>query len=292
MSIKVEDVNENDMKSNPVQQPTATPKVNDDEVIRKTLETLQSGKPVESIMMDNSNYWEIKGLPSGGRLYPEGTKILGRPLKVIEIKKISSLTAESAEYVINDILKRTIRGIDIDKLYVADKLFLIFWLRANSYKDSSYVVNFVCNKCEKESSYHFNLNNLTVQYLSDEYDATKDTTLPTGNKIKIKFLTIGDTNKVERFKEINRGALGEIDDELLSLAASISEINGQEKGLLEKYNFVLNMSPEDFSYIISYIDKFGMGVKPELNVTCSICGGAAQVVAGFSGSFMLPTYKS
>ena len=40
--------------------------------------------------VDNSNYWDITGLPTGGLLYPAGTKIMGRPLKVLEVKKLTS----------------------------------------------------------------------------------------------------------------------------------------------------------------------------------------------------------
>jgi hypothetical protein len=76
---------------------------------------------------NSPNYWAINGLPSNYLLYPKGTQILGRPLKVLEVKKLSSINEENADFIINDILKRTIKGINIDNLLVADKLFIILW---------------------------------------------------------------------------------------------------------------------------------------------------------------------
>jgi len=95
--------------------------------------------------VDNSNYWEIKGLPTRCRLYPNNTLIEARPLKVIEVKKLASINDNNADYVINDIIRRCVRvtGIkDSGELFLADKLFIIFWLRGVTYRDSGYTVEF------------------------------------------------------------------------------------------------------------------------------------------------------
>ena len=101
------------------------------------------------------NYHEITDLPSKYRLYPKGTKIFARPLKVLEVKALASINEDNANYIINDTLSKTIQGITIDDLVVADKLYLVFWLRANTYRESGYVVDFYCRHCESESTYEF-----------------------------------------------------------------------------------------------------------------------------------------
>jgi len=285
--MKMTDVNDENVQS--VSPPKTAPKISDDAIIKKSLEAVEKG--VSSDVEAGVNYYTITNLPSRNRLYPEGTTILGRPLKVLDIKKLSSLNESNADFVINDILKRTIRGIALDDLYIADKLYLILWLRANSFRDSSYVVNFHCDKCDIDSTYHFEVENIDVQYLSNEYDPNKLLTLSNSKKIGLKFLTVGDNVKIERFKEMNKNALSEFDPELLTIAEMITSINGEKKTLLEKYEYVLKLEPQDFSYIVSYVDKYGMGIKPILNVKCNKCGGVGQVPVTFQPDFFLPAYK-
>ncbi len=76
-----------------------------------------------------TNFYRIDGLPSLGKLYPEETVIEGRPLRVLEVKKLTTLSEENANYVINDVIRNCIMGINLDDLLVADKLYIVFWLR-------------------------------------------------------------------------------------------------------------------------------------------------------------------
>jgi len=321
--MKIEDVNENEMVT-PRQTQTQT-QMTDDEYIKNSLQALNTkavnkaqSKPVSTPInqgmdkMDlsqiingnngsnfnginyndtSSNFWELDKIPSMYRLYPDGTKISGRPLKVLEVKKLSSLNEVNADYIINDILKKTIRGINIDDIYIADKMYMILWLRANSFRDSSYRVDFHCEKCDTESDFHFDIDNIESKYLSETYDPNRVLTLGSGESVKIKFMTIGDVNKVDRYKEMNKGSLMELDAEVLTVASMISEINGEAKSTYDKYTFVVNLDPQDFSMIVSYIDKFGMGIQPYMNVKCAKCGGVSQLAVTFHQSFFFPSYK-
>jgi hypothetical protein len=271
---------------------------NEEEYIKKTLDVVNQSKtnsynnPSMSSIDDRPglNFWPINDLPSKYKLYPEGTKILGRPLKVIEVKKLASLTDENAGYIINDILRRTIKGIDVNNILLADRFYIVLWLRSNTYRDSGYVVQYQCPKCEKETDFHFELKDLEVVYLSDDYNPNKDIRLKSGDVIKFKFLTIADEFNLDRFKETNSRM--QYDEELLSISEMITSINGQKKTLMEKYLWLTeDLSPEDYSYIISYIEKYGMGVKPYINVTCKLCGGTSPVGMTFRPDFILPTYK-
>lgn len=299
--MKVEDVSNNELneilsKSKVVEGGLS--KSTEEDIIRKSIEALKT-KSINKASVDNdptilpesnSNYWYIDGIPSRYKLYPEGTKIYGRPLKVLEIKKLSSINEINADHIINEILSKTIKGIRIGNLYIADKLFIVFWLRANTYRDSNYVVKYTCQKCLTETSYHFGIDNLEVQYLSDDYDPNRELLLRSGDKIKINFLTIDDSILIERFKEMNNKKFGEIDSELINIAGMIREINGNDNiNLLEKYNFILNMDPGDFSYISQYIDSVGMGIKPYLKVLCK-CGGVSNLGISFHSSFLFPEY--
>jgi len=299
--MNIEDVSDQELKQaiSGSKKPTAISKDEQDEVVRQSIAAMEKktvARAAEQNPMimpeDKSNYWVIDNIPSRYMLYPEGTKIYGRPLKVLEIKKLSSINESNADYVINEVLRKTIKGINIDDLYVSDKLFIVFWLRANTYRETGYVVDFSCTKCDSESQYHFEIDNLDVQYLDEEYDPEKLIPLKSGEKVKINFLTVKDNLKIERFKEMNTKLLGEIDNEIVNIAEMIKEVDGKKLNLLEKYRFVIDMDPGDFSFITNYIEKNGMGIKPYMNVKCNNCGGTAPVGITFLPSFLFPNFKS
>lgn len=240
----------------------------------------------------NSNYWKITGLPSKGKFYPAGTEILGRPMKVLEVKKISSINEENGDFVLNDIVRKTTKGLPVEEMYVADKLFIIFWLRSNSYRESGYVVPFVCPKCEKKSEYHFEVSTLEVQEISDNFSPDNNYKMINGDTVKYDYLKVKDEIYIDRFKELNRAAIGDIDAELLAMAQMIKSINGKEQTLLQKYYWIVELAPGDYAYLRSLMEKSGMGIKPYVNVTCKDCGGNAPIGVSFRADFFIPEYKA
>jgi len=144
-------------------------------------------------------------------------------------------------------------------------------------------------KCEKTSSYHFEINNLNVNYLKDDYDPEKSIQLENGDYIKLRYLKIKDEFEIDRFVEINQKVLGEIDKELLALACMITDINGNKVSTLtEKYNYVLEFSPRDLSYVTTYLDEYGIGIEPNMNIECTECGGVVPMGVTFRSDFFLP----
>lgn len=238
------------------------------------------------------NFHEITDLPSKFRLYPEGTKIYARPLKVLEVKSLASLSDGNANYIINNIIKSTIKGIDPDKLLVADKLYLIFWLRANTYKDSGYVVDFNCRKCDTQSKYEFGLDCLNINEIKDEYNPNHEIVLSNGDKIKTRQLTVEFENVVPQFISKNKNAISQFNDELLGIANLITEINDKPMSLMQKYDYLSELSPGDYVKIETYILDNEIGLDPIMNVTCKNCGGSSPVAVSFRSDFFIPRFES
>ena len=256
---------------------------------------VQEASPMEELTREvdkdviDGNYWPIDNLPSKFRLYPKGTKIFARPLKVLEVKMLSSLTNDNFHHVITEVLKKSVRGIDIDKLLVSDKLFIIFWLRANTYKNSGYTVDFSCDICHTESTYEFEIDNLDIIDIKDDYDPNNIIKLPqSGDEIATKQLTIRDENNVKNFLTRNKRSLTEFDEEILTLANLIKTINGKEESLTTKYDYIVEMGPIDFGKIESYLNHYDMGISPIMNVTCKNCGGLADLAVSFRSDFFVP----
>ena len=119
-------------------------------------EEMVASDPIQAVISSTKpqdNFWEITDLPSKFKLYAPGTKILARPLKVLEIKMLSTLNTDNINFVLNDIIGRCVTGIRVEDICTADKLYIIFWLRANTYRDSSYSIDFVCPDCKAKGKY-------------------------------------------------------------------------------------------------------------------------------------------
>lgn len=246
---------------------------------------------VPEIKKEDLNTWVINNLPSKGIFYAPGTKIMGRPLNVVEVKMLASINENNVNHIINQVLTRVITGININELLVADKLYIIFWLRANTYKDDGYKVEFDCLECSQTSDYEFNLKMLNVNFVNEKIDINKEMVTPNGKiRFKARYLNVINESKVSDFLDSYRGS-EEFDEDILNISNMILEINGEELTLLQKYNFFMNeCSPTDYAYIESYIKHIDFGVDPIMDIKCTKCGGYSPVAISFRPDFFIPQY--
>ena len=247
--------------------------------------------PVET----DVNYWDIDTIPTRYKFYDDGVKLKARPLKVLDVKKLTSINDDNADTIVNDIIKRCVRGVDVRELYSADKMYILLWLRANSFRDNKYVVGYTCPKCEQESSYHFEIDNVNVDYISDNYDPNKFVELSNGDVLEFKLLQIKDEIAIESFEtkygDIFSNSGDEIDQELLAISFMIKLVNSAPMDDVSRYNYILNMSPEDFSTITTHLNDMNVGVKSYMNVSCDKCGGESHIGITFHPDFFLPKLR-
>lgn len=239
------------------------------------------------------NFWPIAYLPSKYKLYPSGSKLFARPLNVREVKQLATINDSNLDYILNEVIRKATYGIDVEELLIEDKLFVIFWLRENTYKDSGFTLDFICPHCSFKNNFEFDINKLDVIDLRDDFDEDFELTLKKSqDRVKVKFLRVKDETRVATFKSKNRNSLMNFDDEFLNVANLIREINGEPStSLLNNYNYVDKLHPVDFAYLLSYISHVKFGVNPILNTTCTSCGGEAPVGVTFQPEFFIPTYK-
>lgn len=246
---------------------------------------------IEEVKKDpNSNYLPIETLPSKYKHYSV-SNILARPLNVSEVKLLASMDSNNYDFIMNDILKRSTKMIDVGDIFVSDKYFIIFWLRANTYKNSGYEMDFQCGTCNKNSKYNFNVDVLDVEYIKDSVNIDEEKALPnSGDKIVIKYKRIKDETKLKDFIKRSKNTITKYDEEILDIASSVSKINGEEMSLLNKYEFVEKMHPVDFSFLISYIDSVSFGVKHEIKALCGDCKEVTPIGVTFRPEFFIPKY--
>jgi T4 bacteriophage base plate protein len=241
------------------------------------------------------NYLPIlEGLPSEYKFYPKSKKIFARPLSVSEVKLLASMNEENYDYVINDILAKTTKGIPVEDILKADKYFLLMWLRANSYRHPGFKLDFKCqNKnCGKNSHYNFDIEVLDVIPCQPDFNEPMEVHLPqVGNVLSLKYLRIKDEKKMNDFLKAVKAGSKVYDVEFLEIAAYIETVDGSAKTLKERYEFVENMTPVDFAYLLSYIDSKTFGISNTISAVCGHCREVTPVEIRFRPEFFIPKYK-
>tara|TARA_R110001592_G_scaffold175795_1_gene415144 strand:- start:554 stop:1354 length:801 start_codon:yes stop_codon:yes gene_type:complete len=236
-----------------------------------------------------NGYFQIESLPSKFKLYPDDTKIFSRPLKILEVKQLSMINEENFNEIINSVLSKTIIGIKVDDLIVADKLFIIFWQRANTYKGDSFAIDFKCSECGANSKYNFDIAALNIRDISDTYDPNTIVELPE-SKIKLTFgqMTVRTEKEADAFLKRKKTA----DDDMVAIASIITSIDNAQSYIASTYDWLIELGVADIMYLTNAYHKVEIGLDPILNVTCGECGGSAETPISFRADFFLPEYRT
>lgn len=251
----------------------------------------------DSIFTKNEldNFHEITGLPSKGLLYPKGTKILGRPLTVKEVKRLATMNENNYQQVIKDVIVNCVRGINIETILVPDKIYIIFWLRANTYKDAHFTTPYTCDHCGRESEYSFDVGEFEFEYLSDSFNPEDLTlTLINGQVVTFKYLTVQDEDRITMFKNSMRNGLSQYDDLDIAIAAMIKTINGAQLSLKTACELLNDIDPASWAQINTFVTKLDFGVKPVIEAACrhTDCREVSQVRVTFRSEFFIPNYTA
>lgn len=240
---------------------------------------------------DGKLWWTIESLPSGGKFYPEGTTIQGKEMDIVSVKALSTMNPNNANRVINEVIGKNIRGIEPEKLLVADKLHLVFFLRANTFPESDYQVPFECPHCaEPSATYNFNMDCLNISKVKDGFEPSIELDLPSGKKITLKLMTLKDESISRNYILKAKGRKESIDEEMLDVAMVINEVDGRSLSLQRKYTMLMegDFTPRDFSTIINYMKYVDFGTDVSINVTCNHCKEASEQEVIFQSEFFLP----
>lgn len=233
-----------------------------------------------------NGYHEVTNLPSKMKLYKEGTKIYSRALKLSEVKKLSTISAENFNEVINSVLSDTIYGIEVADLILADKFYIIFWQRANTYRGDGFSVEFRCPSCEATSNYDFDITAIEVKDIVEDYDPNKQCEIGE-HTYNIGQMTVRDENLLLNYSKNNKGK--NLDEDILLLSAVISSIDGTSKTLADKYELISNLDPASFVKLNNEYKKYEMSVLPMMKVKCKTCGEVVETPINFRSEFFLPT---
>lgn len=204
------------------------------------------------------NYWNITltELPTHGWFYNQNVVIKARSLSLLEVKLLATLNPENATAVCNEILSKCLylENIKLEELLLADREYLIFWIRLNSFTQSSgYSIDInECQHCHEKFTAKISLNEFDVRYIKQIHE---NVYLPDLNiKIDLKMPMFNDSGLISV-------------DEINELALWLDTNNTQE----DKIRFIETLSALDFIALKNCIDDMKCGIKHELDIECPLC---------------------
>jgi len=114
-------------------------------------------------------------LPSRGKGYLTTKSIVGiRPMNYEDEKFIASYSGTT---LMDDLITRCSSTVDLEELYLEDKLFLYYKLREISF-GTNYKLESQCPKCSHVNLLEVDLKQLSIDYVDDTFSNPKKINLP------------------------------------------------------------------------------------------------------------------
>ena len=229
-------------------------------------------KLLEGIEEDESLEFE---LPSKGLGYTEDLgKIKLRSISYEDEKFASQASINDKNFNHLDfLLNRALQTkIDLDNLFIFDKLFLIFKLRQITY-GSQMKSSIECPQCSQESSISVDFNKIPVNYVPDTFADPIEVTLPKSKKKC--FLTLPRARHEKYMKSTNA-----IMNNLWRFIFSFEGVENREviSKVLDKLSLV------DINYILSNLVKT-YGIDTKVKFVCVGCGFSENTEIPFNFDF-------
>jgi hypothetical protein len=218
----------------------------------------------------NSSKIEIE-LPSRGKGYTKTSKVVSiRTMDYEDEKFIASYTGNS---LMDDLIKRCSSNIDLDELYLEDKLFLYYKVREASFGNKAKLES-QCAKCSHINSLEVDLSKLSINYANDDFVDPKVVYLPGLKKeAEVRKIRNGDqdfvTNNETTLNNIWRFVLriGEIEDPIVISKA------------------VKRLSSADVRTLVNSVTETDFGIDSRVKYKCSACSFDNLASVGLSLDF-------
>lgn len=262
-------------------------KIDDEQIKNSGGDLAELTKAILQQQIKNEKPLNKSLLPSKGLLYKNDLFV--RKLSTIDIKNLSTVTADTVDGVMNGILARNVKGININDILVGDKIWLIFYLRNITYNDYPFAMKYICPECNTTALFNMTFNDLVITYLPEDFNY--DYVMSNGDVVTIGFPTIGneiETNLILR--EPEKYSMTPIDEELINIGNYIKTINGVPQSIMQSYRYIENLDATSFSNFANYMADVNFGVKPYVNIKCS-CGNVVQAPLSFSSDYFMPKIK-
>ena len=233
--------------------------------------------------------FSLNELPSRGLVYdvkPSDIKI--RTIRGGDEKLLAELSIDNIETKYLALLNNKIRGgdpvvkgIDPGKLTLGDRLYILLWLRINSYSPI-FKTTLVCENCFKTVNINIDLTKIDERTLPDGFKEPYAVTLDSGEIVNIRLFRIEDEIK-SYDKEKKDGIEATY---LYRLALSIVD----DKTIPERIVYLEDMQGKDLAKIKYFHESHVHGpILDKIPYECPECKEAGVCSLPFRPDFLQPS---
>ncbi len=306
-------------------------KDNYEEQVRQEFEATQEPEKKETVKdlgrvqlnkdIDDPDLDRIKGsmdyvnipldtLPSGGRFYPEGTRILIRAARVGEIREFSIINEEDPKDIRD---KMTYIVSQCTKVYYGntpghykdiledDRIVLVFKIRELTFTDARQSIKIPVPEgscqtpgCHPQETVDFDSSKLEFLQLSEKLEKYYDPVERCYNiqtksigTIKLYPPTIGVTSVIADWIREQQREDKKIDAALADiLPYTIKDWRTfSSKQVFSKITEMAGWSTEKFALVLRLKDEITVGIEFEIKERCAQCGGELTIPVSFPEGF-------
>ena len=225
------------------------------------------------------NYVEVdkEFFPTRCKNYDKNVKIEVRMLTVGDAKLLAMIDENNSSNILYQILKRCTRltNLKLDDMYIADRDYLLFYLRSCSFMKSDQAFKFKirsCDNCKQPASFDIRLDDLQL----DTLDVFEKQFKVFDNIIIIRPPKIRDMQYKLKDAELSR----------LLTYTNLVEVFGSVEAAITN---VLQMDAKSYVLLNNYVDAMKCGIREELQVVCPNCGHLINLKWSFTELDLLGT---
>tara|TARA_R100001509_G_scaffold157518_1_gene121705 strand:+ start:859 stop:1614 length:756 start_codon:yes stop_codon:yes gene_type:complete len=219
----------------------------------------------------------IVDLPSRSKFYTNVKEVVVTPLTFEEETKIINSKGKGND-IINLILEKCVKGIEISELLQIDKLFLLMKVREASY-GAIYKFDLACPACAAHIKTEIDIaNDLNVNYVSDDFEDPRTVTLP---QLGVEAVVRFPRNHEEGFHS---------DAESLAknLYRFVVALNGETNSVFIS-KAIKRMQIADVKTIANEVTKGEFGLDPRFLFECPSCGHNTMMEIPLDAAFFSVT---
>jgi hypothetical protein len=218
-------------------------------------------------------------LPSKGKLYPASWtkqgKLSIRPMTIKEEKILNTTRLVKSGKALDMIFQACIESPEVkaEELLSGDRSFLLFYLRAISY-GAAYEYKINCPFCSTQFESVFNLNDIILKYLPDDFKEPVDFTLPISKKrVAYRLMRGKDESALidDRDRRLSTFGADQIDNSITMRLSMTMELVENITDKIEIEKFVDNMLAGDAAALRQDIMSKDCGVDTGVKHSCPKC---------------------
>lgn len=232
--------------------------------------------------MNLMNYWnlDLDELPTRGVFYDENAIIRIRPLAVSEVKQLATLCDMNSVSLVNELLRRCLEleNLEFNEITLADREYLVFWIRANTYVQSAgYTITAQCPQCKQEFEKQFRVEQFDTKYIQRRLDT-----------IHLPDCNIDIPMKMPTIKELKLFKISTTPDEITNIAMHINATND----LQTRIEFIKALSAKDYAVLKYSFEDFKCGIDKTLPCECPKCHSRYNVLIGLADNKLFAPTKT